>query len=74
MVNRRGPLECRTRASAARAPCRADEKHARFADERSDFSCLPQAVRGFEGKLEKTCREISVDSRLRRNGATSTSS
>jgi ATP-dependent helicase HrpA len=35
----------------------ADERHARFADERSDFVGFLKLWRLFEGKLEKSCRE-----------------
>jgi len=35
----------------------ADEKHARFADERSDFLAYLKLWKVFEGKMEKTCRE-----------------
>src|SRR5712691_3059633 len=35
----------------------ADERHARFADERSDFLGFLKLWRLFEGKLEKSCRE-----------------
>jgi ATP-dependent helicase HrpA len=45
---RERPLE---RAAAA------DEKHARFADESSDFLAYLKLWKVFEGKLEKTCRE-----------------
>ncbi len=45
---RERPLE---RAAAA------DECHARFADERSDFLSFLKLWRLFEGKLEKACRE-----------------
>src|SRR4051812_18963166 len=45
---RERPLE---RAAAA------DERHARFADERSDFLSYLKLWRLFEGKLEKSCRE-----------------
>jgi ATP-dependent helicase HrpA len=45
---RERPLE---RAAAA------DEKHARFADESSDFLSYLKLWKVFEGKLEKTCRE-----------------
>jgi len=45
---RERPLE---RAAAA------DEKHARFADESSDFLAYLKLWKVFEGKMEKTCRE-----------------
>ncbi|HEX2565778.1 MAG TPA: ATP-dependent RNA helicase HrpA [Burkholderiales bacterium] len=45
---RERPLE---RAAAA------DERHARFADERSDFLAFLKLWKLFEGKLEKSCRE-----------------
>ncbi len=45
---RERPLE---RAAAA------DERHARFADERSDFLALLKLWKLFDGKLEKACRE-----------------
>jgi ATP-dependent helicase HrpA len=45
---RQRPLE---RAAAA------DEKHARFADERSDFLAFLKLWQLFDGKLEKACRE-----------------
>ncbi len=35
----------------------ADERHARFADERSDFLSYLKLWKLFEGKLEKACRE-----------------
>jgi ATP-dependent helicase HrpA len=35
----------------------ADEKHARFADESSDFLSYLKLWKVFEGKMEKTCRE-----------------
>ena len=35
----------------------ADERHARFADERSDFLSFLKLWELFEGKLEKACRE-----------------
>jgi ATP-dependent helicase HrpA len=35
----------------------ADERHARFADERSDFLGFLKLWRLFDGKLEKSCRE-----------------
>ncbi len=34
----------------------ADERHAKFADERSDFLAFLKLWRVFDGKLEKTCR------------------
>ena len=45
---RERPLE---RAAAA------DERHAKFADERSDFLALLKLWKVFDGKLEKACRE-----------------
>ena len=45
---RERPLE---RAAAA------DERHAKFADERSDFLAFLKLWKLFEGKLEKSCRE-----------------
>jgi ATP-dependent helicase HrpA len=45
---RERPLE---RAAAA------DEKHARFADERSDFLSFLKLWQVFDGKMERTCRE-----------------
>jgi ATP-dependent helicase HrpA len=45
---RERPLE---RAAAA------DEKHARFADESSDFLAYLKLWKVFDGKMEKTCRE-----------------
>src|SRR3954470_8975837 len=35
----------------------ADERHARFADERSDFMAFLKLWKLFDGKLEKACRE-----------------
>ena len=35
----------------------ADERHARFADERSDFLGFLKLAQLFEGKMEKACRE-----------------
>jgi ATP-dependent helicase HrpA len=35
----------------------ADERHARFADERSDFLAFLKLWKLFEGKVEKACRE-----------------
>src|SRR5216684_497048 len=35
----------------------ADERHAKFADERSDFLAFLKLWKVFDGKLEKTCRE-----------------
>ena len=63
---RERPLE---RAAAA------DEKHARFADESSDFLAYLKLWKVFEGKLEEDLpREFPLDSRACANGATSTSS
>jgi len=45
---RERPLE---RATAA------DERHAKFADERSDFLAFLKLWKLFDGKLEKACRE-----------------
>src|SRR5439155_25569204 len=45
---RERPLE---RAAAA------DERHAKFADERSDFLAYLKLWKLFDGKLEKACRE-----------------
>jgi len=38
-------------------PAAADERHRRFADERSDFLAFVKLWRLFEGKWEKACRE-----------------
>src|SRR5712664_4800458 len=35
----------------------ADERHARFADERSDFLALLKLWKLFDGPLERSCRE-----------------
>src|SRR5207237_10102787 len=42
----------------------ADERHAKFADERSDFLAFLKLWKVFDGKLEKACREnfLSVPS------------
>ena len=41
-------------------PAAADERHKRFADERSDFLAFLKLWRLFEGKWEKACRENSL--------------
>jgi len=41
----------------------ADERHAKFADERSDFLAFLKLWKVFDGKLEKTCRENFLSSR-----------
>ena len=41
-------------------PAAADERHKRFADERSDFLAFLKLWQLFEGKWEKACRENSL--------------
>ncbi|MGA7984655.1 MAG: ATP-dependent RNA helicase HrpA [Burkholderiales bacterium] len=41
-------------------PAAADERHKRFADERSDFLAFLRLWQLFEGKWEKACRENSL--------------
>ena len=42
------------------SPAAADERHKRFADERSDFLAFLKLWQLFEGKWEKACRENSL--------------